>query len=615
MKDFLRILRRFVPPYKRYLVGNILFNILSAILNLFSFALIIPILQILFKIDKGVYTYMPVVVDWANWDSVKALPEIWKNNFFWFVSDLIEREGGSFTLIILGVFLVVMTFLKVASMYLAFYMMIPIRTGVVRDIRNQINRKITQLSLGFFSEERKGDILARVSGDVNEIEASIMSSLDMLFKNPILISIYLIGMILISWQLTLFVFILLPFAGYVMGQVGKKLKRRSLEGQQQWGALMSQIEETLGGLRIIKAFNAEKKIQDRFERANEQFRQTTTRVYRRQQMAHPMSEFLGTATIAVVLWYGGSLILSNNSSIDAATFIYYLVIFYSIINPAKDLSKAAYAIQKGLASMTRIDKILMAQSDINDPEQPKPVKFTHAIEYRNVWFRYRNDWVLKGINLTIPKGKTVALVGQSGSGKSTLVDLLPRFYDVTEGSIAIDDTDIRQVKLVDLRGLMGNVNQEAILFNDTFFNNIAFGVDGTTREQVEEAAKIANAHDFIMASENGYDTNIGDRGGKLSGGQRQRISIARAILKNPPILILDEATSALDTESEHLVQEALENLMRNRTTIVIAHRLSTIKNADEICVMHEGEIVERGCHEDLLKLDGYYKRLCDMQSF
>ena len=615
MKDFLRILRRFVPPYKRYLVGNILFNILSAILNLFSFALIIPILQILFKIDEGVYTYMPVVVDWANWDSVKALPEIWKNNFFWFVSDLIEREGGSFTLIILGVFLVVMTFLKVASMYLAFYMMIPIRTGVVRDIRNQINRKITQLSLGFFSEERKGDILARVSGDVNEIEASIMSSLDMLFKNPILISIYLIGMILISWQLTLFVFILLPFAGYVMGQVGKKLKRRSLEGQQQWGALMSQIEETLGGLRIIKAFNAEKKIQDRFERANEQFRQTTTRVYRRQQMAHPMSEFLGTATIAVVLWYGGSLILSNNSSIDAATFIYYLVIFYSIINPAKDLSKAAYAIQKGLASMTRIDKILMAQSDINDPEQPKPVKFTHAIEYRNVWFRYRNDWVLKGINLTIPKGKTVALVGQSGSGKSTLVDLLPRFYDVTEGSIAIDDTDIRQVKLVDLRGLMGNVNQEAILFNDTFFNNIAFGVEGATREQVEEAAKIANAHDFIMASEHGYDTNIGDRGGKLSGGQRQRISIARAILKNPPILILDEATSALDTESEHLVQEALENLMRNRTTIVIAHRLSTIKNAGEICVMHEGEIVERGCHEDLLKLDGYYKRLCDMQSF
>ncbi len=615
MKDFLRILRRFVPPYKRYLAGNILFNLLSAVLSLFSFALIIPILQILFKIDEGVYAYMPVAVDWGDWDSVKALPEVAKNNFFWYVGDLIGREGGSFTLVVLGLFLVVMTFLKVASMYLAFYMMIPIRTGVVRDIRNQINRKITQLSLGFFSEERKGDILARVSGDVNEIEASVMSSLDMLFKNPILILIYLAGMILISWQLTLFVFLLLPLAGYVMGQVGKKLKRRSLEGQQQWGALMSQIEETLGGLRVVKAFNAERKIQERFERANEQFRRTTTRVYRRQQMAHPMSEFLGTATIAVVLWYGGSLILGNNSSIDAATFIYYLVIFYSIINPAKDLSKAAYAIQKGLASMTRIDKILMARPDIRDPERPEQVAFARAIEYKNVWFRYRNDWALRGIDLTLPKGKTVALVGQSGAGKSTLVDLLPRFYDVTEGSITIDGTDIRRVRLADLRGLMGNVSQEAILFNDTFFNNIAFGVEDATRAEVEEAARIANAHDFIMASEKGYDTNIGDRGGKLSGGQRQRISIARAILKNPPILILDEATSALDTESEHLVQEALENLMRNRTTIVIAHRLSTIKHADEICVMHEGRIVERGCHEELLKLDGYYKRLCDMQSF
>ena len=615
MKDFLRILRRFVPPYKRYLVGNILFNILSAILNLFSFALIIPILQILFKIDKGVYTYMPVVVDWANWDSVKALPEIWKNNFFWFVSDLIEREGGSFTLIILGVFLVVMTFLKVASMYLAFYMMIPIRTGVVRDIRNQINRKITQLSLGFFSEERKGDILARVSGDVNEIEASIMSSLDMLFKNPILIVIYLVGMIAISWQLTLFVLILLPLAGYVMGQVGKKLKRKSLEGQQQWGFLMSQIEETLGGLRVIKAFNAEKKIQERFERSNEAFRRLTNRIYRRQQMAHPMSEFLGTVTIAIVLWYGGTLILSANSPIDAPTFIYYLVIFYSIINPAKDLSKSVYAIQKGLASMERVDKILKAESDIRDPEHPKPIALNERIAYRDVWFKYQDAWILKGINLEIPKGKTVALVGQSGSGKSTLVDLLPRFYDVDKGSITIDGTDIREAALYDLRELMGNVNQEAILFNDTFFHNIAFGVEGATREQVEEAARIANAHDFIMATEKGYDTNIGDRGGKLSGGQRQRISIARAILKNPPILILDEATSALDTESERLVQEALEHLMRNRTTIVIAHRLSTIRNADEICVMHEGEIVERGRHEELLALDGYYKRLCDMQSF
>lgn len=615
MKDFLRILRRFVPPYKKYLVGNIVFNILSAILNLFSFALIIPILQILFKINQDTYNYTPIVWDWNNWEKLKEIPGLLKDNFFWFVSDLIERQGGSFTLIILGLFLVVMTFVKVATMYLAFYEMIPIRTGVVRDIRNQINKKITELPLGFFSEERKGDILARISGDVNEIEASVMSSLDMLFKNPILIVIYLVGMIVISWQLTLFVFILLPLAGYIMGQVGKKLKKKSLEAQQQWGALMSQIEETLGGLRIIKAFNAEAKIRNRFEQTNEMFRQTITRVYRRQQMAHPMSEFLGTATIAIVLWYGGSLILSNHSTIDAPTFIYYLVIFYSIINPAKDLSKAAYAIQKGLASMTRIDKILMAETDIKDPVSPKAVAFGKSICYNHVWFRYQNEWILKDIELEIPKGKTIALVGQSGSGKSTMVDLLPRFYDVRKGSITIDGIDIRDVALTDLRGLMGNVNQEAILFNDTFFNNIAFGVENATREQVEEAAKIANAHEFIMASEQGYDTNVGDRGGKLSGGQRQRISIARAILKNPPILILDEATSALDTESEHLVQEALENLMRNRTTIVIAHRLSTIRNADEICVMHEGKIVERGTHDELLQLDGYYKRLSAMQSF
>lgn len=615
MKDFLRILRRFVPPYKKYLVGNIVFNILSAILNLFSFALIIPILQILFKINQDTYNYTPIVWDWNNWEKLKEIPGLLKDNFFWFVSDLIERQGGSFTLIILGLFLVVMTFVKVATMYLAFYEMIPIRTGVVRDIRNQINKKITELPLGFFSEERKGDILARISGDVNEIEASVMSSLDMLFKNPILIVIYLVGMIVISWQLTLFVFILLPLAGYIMGQVGKKLKKKSLAAQQQWGALMSQIEETLGGLRIIKAFNAEAKIRNRFEQTNEMFRQTITRVYRRQQMAHPMSEFLGTATIAIVLWYGGSLILSNHSTIDAPTFIYYLVIFYSIINPAKDLSKAAYAIQKGLASMTRIDKILMAETDIKDPVSPKAVAFGKSICYNHVWFRYQNEWILKDIELEIPKGKTIALVGQSGSGKSTMVDLLPRFYDVTKGSITIDGIDIRDVALTDLRGLMGNVNQEAILFNDTFFNNIAFGVENATREQVEEAAKIANAHEFIMASEQGYDTNVGDRGGKLSGGQRQRISIARAILKNPPILILDEATSALDTESEHLVQEALENLMRNRTTIVIAHRLSTIRNADEICVMHEGKIVERGTHDELLQLDGYYKRLSAMQSF
>ena len=615
MKEFIRILQRFVPPYKSNMVWNIVFNILSAILNLFSFALIMPILQILFKINEEVYTYMPWSFEPSSWESWKGLAEAGKNNFFWYITNLIETEGGSFTLIVLGVFLVIMTFLKVATMYLAFFHMIPIRTGVVRDIRNQINNKITQLPLGFFSEERKGDIIARISGDVNEIENSIMSSLDMLFKNPILIFIYLTGMILISWQLTVFVLVLLPLAGYIMGQVGKKLKRKSLLGQQQWGDLMSQIEETLSGLRIIKAFNAESKIRNRFEKSNDIFRRTTMKIYRRQQMAHPMSEFLGTATIVIVLWYGGTLILANNSPIDAPTFIYYLVIFYSIINPAKDLSKSVYAIQKGLASMERVDKILKAESDINDPIDPKPISLQKQIEYKNVWFKYQNDWVLKNVNLTIPKGKTVALVGQSGSGKSTLVDLLPRFYDVNEGSIIIDGTDIRESTLYDLRGLMGNVNQEAILFNDSFFNNISFGVKNATLEQVKEAARIANAHEFIMASEQGYETNIGDRGGKLSGGQRQRISIARAILKNPPILILDEATSALDTESERLVQEALENLMKNRTTIVIAHRLSTIRNADEICVMHGGEIVERGTHDALLVLDGFYKKLCDMQQF
>lgn len=614
MREFIKILRRFVPPYKKYLALNVFFNVLSAVLSLFSFGLIIPILEVLFKINETAYTWVDWHFSFTDWDSWKALPDMVKNNFFAYISDLIQTDGGSFTLVILGIFLVAMTFLKVASMYMAFFCMIPIRTGVVRDIRNRINRKITELPLGFFSEERKGDILARVSGDVNEIENSIMSSLDMLFKNPILILIYLTAMIVISWQLTLFVLVLLPVAGYIMGLVGKKLKKRSFQGQQQWGALMSQIEETLSGLRIIKAFNAEDKIRRRFEKSNDVFRKITNRIYRRQQMAHPMSEFLGTVTIAVVLWYGGTLILSNNSPIAAPTFIYYLVIFYSIINPAKDFSKSFYAIQKGLASMERVDKILKAETNILEPEHPEPVALNECIEYRDVWFRYQSEWVLKGVNLSIPKGKTVALVGQSGSGKSTMVDLLPRFYDVTKGSIRLDGTDIRNASLLDLRGLMGNVNQEAILFNDTFFNNIAFGVEKATLQQVQEAAKIANAHEFILASENGYDTHIGDRGGKLSGGQRQRISIARAILKNPAVLILDEATSALDTESERLVQEALENLMKNRTTIVIAHRLSTIRNADEICVMHEGEIVERGRHDELLACNGYYRKLCDMQN-
>jgi ATP-binding cassette subfamily B protein/subfamily B ATP-binding cassette protein MsbA len=614
MKDLIGILRRFVPPYKRYLVLNIIFNLLAALLNLFSFILIIPILNVLFRMDNTQYEYMPVEWDISSASFWHDLPATVKNNFFAWMSDLMNTHGGGFTLIALGIFLISMTLLKAAATYFASWTMIPIRTGVVRDIRNQLNAKITALSLSFFSEERKGDILARASGDVNEIEASIMSSLEMLFKNPILISIYLAGMIIISWQLTLFVLILLPLAGYVMGVVGRTLKRKSLAGQEMWGGLMSQIEETLGGLRIIKAFNAEAKIRARFEKANEAFRRLTNRIYRRQQMAQPMSEFLGTTTIAIVLWYGGTLILQDNSPIDAPTFIYYLVIFYSIINPAKDLSKAAYSIQKGAASMIRIDRILTAEADIRDPRHPIPIAFNHEICYNNVWFRYGDEWVLKGIDLRIPKGATIALVGQSGSGKSTVVDLLPRFYDVTEGSITIDGTDLRHARLHDIRAMMGNVNQEAILFNSSFFDNITFGVDNASAQEVEQAARIANAHDFIAASSAGYNTGIGDRGGKLSGGQRQRISIARAILKNPPVLILDEATSALDTESERLVQEALENLMRNRTTIVIAHRLSTVRNADEICVMHEGRIVERGRHDDLLALNGYYRRLYDMQS-
>ncbi len=608
MKEFVKILLRFVPPYKRFLFLNIFFNILSTILSLFSFAVIVPILEILFKINENNFTYM-------SWDSGK-LKEVALNNFYYLITNQIESNGASTALILLGMLLIVMTFFKVSTSYLSSHFMIPIRTGVVRDIRNFVFDKVVSLPIGYFTSEKKGDIIARMSGDVGEIENSVMSSLDMMFKNPIMIIVYFITMMFISWQLTLFVLILLPISGYIMGKVGKKLKRRSLEGQELWGEMMSQIEETLGGLRIIKAFNAESKITKRFNNTNNQWRATTNKINRRQAMAHPMSEFLGTTSIAVVLWYGGSLILNGHSSINAASFIYYIIIFYSIINPAKEFSKAAYAVQRGLASMERVDKILSAENPIKNPKNPHNIPaMQQAIEYRNVSFKYQTEWVVKDLSLTIPKGSSVALVGQSGSGKSTVADLLPRFYDVNKGGIYIDGIDIKEMSINSLRKMMGNVNQEAILFNDTFYNNITFGVKSATEQQVIEAAQIANAHDFIMTSEEGYQTCIGDRGCRLSGGQRQRISIARAILKNPPILILDEATSALDTESERLVQEALENLMKNRTTLVIAHRLSTIKNADLICVMHEGEIVERGTHDQLLTLNGYYKKLVDMQKF
>lgn len=608
MKEFFNVLRRFVPPYKKELILSFVFNILAGLLNVFSFSLIIPILQLLFKIDTNVYEFM-------DWNADVSIKDILINNFYWFITDMIARFGGGLTLLMLGLFLTVMTLFKTGTAYLSLYFMVPLRTGILKDIRNQIYTKIIQLPLSFFSEERKGDIIARTSGDVNEVENSIVSSLDMLLKNPILILIYLGTMIFISWQLTLFVLVLLPIAGFIMGRVGRNLKKSSTLGQEQWSNLMTQLEETLGGLRIIKAFNAEDKMKNRFEGTNENFRQITNRINRRYILAHPMSEFLGTATIAIVLWFGGSLILSENSSIDAATFILYLVMFYSIINPAKEFSKASFAIRKGLASMERIDKILIAENNLKQPTTPKLLNaFNDKIEFKNVRFKYQNDWVLKDINLVIPKGKTIALVGQSGSGKSTLVDMIPRFYDIQQGEILIDGINVKDTTLHNLRSLMGIVNQEAILFNDTFRNNIAFGVEHATTEEIIEAAKIANAHEFIMATENGYDTAIGDRGGKLSGGQRQRISIARAILKNPPILILDEATSALDTESEKMVQEALENLMKNRTTIAIAHRLSTIRNADEICVMLEGRIVERGKHDELIALDGVYKKLNDMQN-
>lgn len=612
MFKFITLLKRFIPPYKKYVFLSLLFNLLSTVFSLFSFAAIIPVLQILFGLQKVEKIY----IAWTWNDGMKEIFTALKNNLSSWVEQTIQSVGPSTALIYLGVFLIIMTIFKTGTSYFGSYFIIPIRTGVLRDLRKQLYKKIISLSTGFFTAERKGDIMSRMTGDVGEVEASIMSSLDMVFKNPIMILIYLGVMFYMSWQLTIFVLFLLPFSGWLIGKIGSSLRRRSTIGQEQTGELLSQIEETLGGLRVVKAFNAEHKLEKRFADLNEKLRKTFNRVDRRYNLAHPVSELLGTIVIAILLWFGGSLILSNKSSISAPEFIYYIVIFYSIIAPAKDLSKASYSIQKGLASLERVDKILLSENTIKEPVHPLPMQpFSDKIEFRNLSFKYQNEWVLRDINLVIPKGKTVALVGQSGAGKSTLVDLLPRYYDPVKGEVLIDGVNIKKYHTHDIRSQMGNVNQEAILFNDTFFNNIAFGVETATLEQVIEAAKIANAHYFIMATENGYESTIGDRGSKLSGGQRQRVSIARAILKNPPILILDEATSALDTESEKMVQEALENLMLNRTTLVVAHRLSTIKRADEICVLNEGKIVERGKHDELIALNGYYKRLSDLQSF
>ncbi len=630
MKEFLRVLRRFVPPYKKYLVLSIIFNILSAVLNIFSFAALIPILQILFQTGDAETATSVMAWDWSNVQGVLM------NNLNFFVNGLIADYGPTTTLLLIGLFLAFTTLLKTGAYFLTSACIVPIRTGVVRDIRNQLYNKITSLPLGFFSEERKGDIIARMSGDVLEVENSIMASIEMLFKNPVLIIAYFATMLFVSWQLTTFTLIIVPVMGWFMGLVGRKLKQDSARAQSLWSDTMSQVEETLGGLRIIKAFCAEDKMNRRFDQINSSYRSHLMKVNIRQSSAHPMSEFLGTVMIVIVLWFGGMLVL-NNQTITGPTFIYYMVILYSIINPLKEFSKASYSIPKGLASMERIDKILMAENTITEVAKPKHIaSFEHQIEFRHVWFGYREappsspegdtieapsgavggavNWVLRDINLIIPKGKTIAIVGQSGSGKSTMVDLIPRYYDVQEGEVLIDGINVKDLGIHDLRQLIGNVNQEAILFNDTFRNNISFGVDNATDKQIAEAAKIANAYDFIMQSEQQFETNIGDRGGRLSGGQRQRVSIARAILKNPPILILDEATSALDTESERLVQDALERLMKTRTTVAIAHRLSTIKNADEICVLHEGQIVERGTHDELLNIDGYYKKLNDMQS-